>query len=216
MAKKPTGNQGRYRVIVEDDGNASGEFLRDLLGTSKDAIELRVVELFAEAWKTKTGVAFRWHQNPENDVDFTLGLPGGRVKLELTELVLHDGEGNPFKSGNKLRTFGQYAEALVERVTSKSNHYQVVSIPTHLLIYPTHEPFDAPGQAIALAKMKLKALNPAPVFENIFYLQMLPTGPIVRCLHPTPDGFLSDFNPDEWENRGIVIFDPTLAEFKSG
>lgn len=215
MPKKPTGNQGYNRLNIDGEGNATGEYIRELLGTDKGEIERRIVEYFVEFWQSQTGSVIRWTQNPESDLDFTLELPGGAVKLELTELLVPDSKGNPYKAGNVIRTFGQYADALLKRIVEKAAKYPSDHLPKHLLIYPTHEPFDAPDQSIAIAQARLKAASP-PTFECVFFLQMPPTGPLVRCLYPIPDGLLEGFNREDWETREVIIFDPAKMELKKG
>lgn len=214
MAKKPVGNAGFNSVKTDENGAATMHYVPDSLGGTKDEIERTVVGRFVQAMTVSTGAPIKWRQNPENDLDFTLSTPVGDVDLELTELVIIDQPGPPFAPKNKLRTIGDVATALVDRVRDKDAHYQRSKTPKHLLVYVTHFSFSPPDPAIALAQYALQ-IEPPTVLENVFYLDQPPTGPVIRCLFPVPTEVLERFEPDLWRDREYVHFDPTLAELKS-
>lgn len=197
MPKKPTGQQGFYRVEAQADGNSTGTFMREFLGNDKERIEATIAEKFVEAWAAD-GVAVRaLPSRQENDLDFTLETPGGSVKLELTELIFPaPAKGSPYREGEAFKsTYGEAADRLIATIAHKAKHYTIGTQPIHLLVYATHEVFAPVEGVIRLVQYRLaKGMLKHP-FENIFFLEEPPVGPVVRCLYPVPAQYVEGLDP---------------------
>lgn len=210
MPKKPTGQQGFYRVEVQADGVSTGAFKREFLGHEKEKIESAVADKFVEAWAA-VGVSVRaLPSRQENDLDFTLETPGGSVKLELTELVfLPPEKGSPYRKGEHFTsTFGEAADRLIATIAHKAKHYTAGSQPIHLLVYATHEVFAPVDGVIRLVQYRLQKGELEHPFENIFFLEDLPIGPVVRCLYPVPAQYVEGLDPTIEEAKEYIRLAP--------
>ena len=210
MPKKPTGQQGFYRIEVQADGASTGTFMREFLGHEKEQIESAVADKFVEAWAAN-GVSVRaLPSRKENDLDFTLETSRGSVKLELTELVFPSAtKGSPYRKGEAFTyTFGEAADRLIATIAHKAKHYTVGRQPIHLLIYTTHEVFAPVEGVIRLVQYRLEKGVLEHPFENIFFLEDLPDGPRVRCLYPVPAQYVEGLDPTTEEAREYIRMAP--------
>lgn len=183
MAKKPTGNEGSNRIVVNDDGSADLSFVRDSLGDEKEVIERRIMERFSASMLV-AGSKFTYIQNGENDLDFTLTFEGGEmVDIDLTELVLPAAKGPPYNQPNLVRTFGAFADAIEETVRRKDAHYSARGRPKHLLVYTTHWSFMPTWQVLRLVQAAFLK-DPPKALENVFFLYNVGEGDSPVPLHP--------------------------------
>ncbi|WP_421445740.1 hypothetical protein [Agrobacterium tumefaciens] len=203
MPKKPTGQQGFYRVEVQADGVSTGTFMREFLGDEKEKIESAVADKFVEAWAAMGVPVSALPNRKENDLDFTLETPGGSVKLELTELIFPaPAKGSPYREGEAFTsTFGEAADRLVATIAHKAKHYTVGTQPIQLLVYATHEVFAPVEEVIRLVQYRLANGVLKHPFESIFFLEDLPVGPVVRCLYPVPAQCFEGLDPMTEEAR---------------
>jgi hypothetical protein len=215
MARKPTGNEGWNRVDVREDGSATLTFERVLVGREKSEIERRIMERFSAAMKA-AGSDFRWAQNDENDLDFTLTFADGTlVDMDLTELILPSARGSPFDQPNRSRTFGTVAAAIVELVRRKDNHYPAAGRPNHLLVYTTHWPFMPTWQVLRLVQAEFLK-NSLKALENVFFLYNVGEGDTPVPLHPAVPENVLNFDAVGAREMEFVRFDPTLATLQIG
>lgn len=187
-------------------GRAEAEFIRIPFPETKSEIEALIVRQFLAFWKKETGQEIRATQNPENDIDFTLHLPGGDVLLELTEIVFPNPIGGPpHTHAETFMTAGEFADRALETIQNKT--YTRDGISKHLLCYITHWSFSPSDMAIRLVQHALKGITHP--FENIFFLRPLDADECVtRCLFPVPDEVFRGFDPIAAREDARVVFDP--------
>lgn len=200
---KPTGDLGWTRVTA---GKPEAEFFRIPFPDTKQEIEAQIVRQFVSFWQKETGQEIRVTQNPENDLDFTLHLPGGDVLLELTEIVFPNPTGGPPYGHTKtFMTAGEFADRALETISSKT--YARDGIPKHLLCYITHWSFSPSEAAILLIQYTLRTVEHS--FECIFFLHPRDADEgEVRCFFPVPDEVCRGFDPVTARESGCVVFNP--------
>jgi hypothetical protein len=168
MRRKPTGKIGPVSVTARPTGPtmkwSAIEFPPD-----KERVEQIALDLFVAAGK-KIGFSFREiNRNAENHFDYTIELPGGRIFLDLAEVLYVDQAGQPYVSREKKIMTYRYAEQIYTTVMKKSDHYgRANTTPIHLLTYITHWRFQPNEIAIRLAQHFLQ--QTPPVMENVFLL----------------------------------------------
>jgi hypothetical protein len=209
MPNKPTGQIGPNVISVSARGTSvAWSVIR--FPHSKQEIERQIVDRFKTAG-TKAGFTiFDVQQNAEDDLDFTMKLPGGKVLLELTELTYADAgnAGPPYASRGVWIDGSRYAEQILERIANKSAKYgRNASTPTHLLTYITHWRFLPSDTVIRTVQSRLRDVT--PTFENIFLLLPIDAAEsVLRCLFPVPDSQLTGFDPEQASVHEYVNFDP--------
>jgi hypothetical protein len=209
MAKKPTGSIGPISVTSTPTG-AVGAWNKVEFPKDKEGIEKLVVEMWANATRSAGGTILEIIPNKQNDFDFTLVLPGGKVSMDLVEFIYRDGQGKPYDSDQiEIQSF-DYAKQLVATVMEKSAHYGKAGTQSiHLLIYITHWRFWSNEVAIRLAQHFLS--ESPPIFENVFFVEPLDAiQGNARVLYPSrnpmeghkPEDFKEHFtltlNPGNW------------------
>jgi len=158
-------------------------------------------------------------KNPENDFDFTLELPGGRVSLDLMEIIYRDDKGRPYESENLRIDSYKYAEQIREAVMAKSGHYgKAASQPIHLLTYITHWRFHAHDVVIRLVQYMLQ--QSWPIMENVFFLSPLDDkSAALRVLYPSTNPLeghdLSSFKDDWYLTLNPAKWEPVVEKCQS-
>lgn len=210
MAKKPTGNEGWNRIEIREDGSAELSFDRVSLGEDKADIELNIMVRFTTAMKA-SGAAFKWTQNAEYDLDFTLTFEDGTlVDMDLTELILPSPKGAPFSQPNRSRTFGMVADMIEDIVRRKDAHYSPSGRPKHLLVYTTHWPFMPTWQVLRIVQAAfLRA--PPNALENVFFLYNVGEGDSPVPLYPAVPELVATFDEEGARDVEFVRLDPALA-----
>ena len=213
MPNKPTGRIGPFQVTVGREGPA-GNWEKIQFPKQKEEIEQLILDLFVTEMRKKGATILGYKQNPQNDFDFTLELPGGRISLDLTEVIYRDEKGRPYE-GEEIRIESyQYATQIHDAVMAKSIHYgKAVSQPIHLLAYITHWRFQPNELVIRLVQHMLQ--HSKPIIENVFLLLPLDNKSAdLRVLYPSTaplegqdvssvkDNFYLNLNPGKWEILG--------------
>jgi hypothetical protein len=197
---KPTGQIGPFR-ITGGPNRPVGDWSKIQFSTKKEEIEQFILNLFLAEMRKNDASIIAAKKNPENDFDFTLELPGGRVSLDLTEIIYRDAEGRPYAGDNIRIQSYTYAEQIRDAVMAKSAHYAGISgQPIHLLTYITHWRFHAHEVVIRLVQHMLQQSR--PIMENVFFLSPLDeTAATLRVLYPSANplgGYELDRLKDDW------------------
>ncbi|HUK10765.1 MAG TPA: hypothetical protein VLX09_23035 [Stellaceae bacterium] len=203
MPKKPTGRVGPIQVTITE-GRADLRWENVKFPTEKKDIEQLVVNQFMAAM-SRTGAQIKASQNSEDDLDFTLILPGGKIKLELREAFYGTGANSPPYDSRDMRIKSfSYAEQIVAAVRDKS-HYGT-AMPIHLLLYITHWRFLPSETTIRLAQYLLQQAR--PMFENVFFLSPIDPGQAdLRVLYPSNNP-LQGKKPEEFRDQWYLNLDP--------
>lgn len=214
MAKKPTGNEGVNRIETKEDGSVVLSFERSYLGADKPEIELQIMTRFNAAMHA-VGASFTYAQNGEDNLDFTLTFGNGSlVDMDLTELILPAAKGAPFGQPNRMRTFGEVADAIEELVRRKDAHYSPSGRPKHLLVYTTHWPFMPTWQVLRLVQAAFLKLPPVAL-ENVFFLYNVGEGDCPVPLHPAVPHLVATFDLEDARDIQFSRLDPSLATLES-
>jgi hypothetical protein len=211
MGKKPKGKKGTFKVSL-DGAAAKGGFEPIVYPENKDDIEKFVVNLWLAETRKAGGTVLNVIQNPEDDLDFTLKLPSGVIKLELVELIYSDVGGNPYEADEFWIESFELAEKIVALVDKKSEHYggRQPTRPIHLLLYITHWQFLPSEVAIRLAQHFLHLKK--PIFENIFFLSPVrASNGSVRVLYPSKEP-LEGRHPTEFIDHRYLNLNPSKFE----
>jgi hypothetical protein len=210
MPDKPTGRIGPYRISRGPDGPV-GDWVKIQFPKEKENIEQFILELFLSEMRKNGASILSAKKNPENSLDFTLELPGGRVSLELAEIFYRDADGLPYEGeGIRIESY-RYAEQIRDAIMKKSARYgKAGTQPIHLLTYITHWRFHAHEVVIRLVQYMLQQSQ--PIMENVFFLSPLDkTSAVLRVLYPSQnpleshdinsfrDDWYLTFNPAKWE-----------------
>ena len=205
--QKPTGQTGPITVGIENS-DPSARWKKIEFPRAKADIERFVFELWLSETRKAGGTIYESVQNPEDDFDFTLQLPGGPVHLDLTEIFYHDGQQRPYDGQRTRIKSYRFAEQVFNSITAKSDHYgKPGSIPIHLLTYITHWRFSPSEVAIRLVQHFL--LETPPIIENVFFLEPFDaTAANLRVLFPSRNP-LEGHDPEEFREHGYLNLDPS-------
>lgn len=161
-----------------DKNGPSVYFNRLQYSDKKENVETFIMGQFFLHMK-KYGAVFldNPRQNNQDDFDFTLFLPGGKVYLELTEFVIGNKRDLPYKKFKTMQKYGDIVDKLILRIVEKSKkakkrkEEKSIAEPIHLLCYVTHCDFLLNDEVVAIVQDELKGIKHE--FENIFYLTIL-------------------------------------------
>lgn len=216
-SRKPSGENGFARVSVNDDGTASFELHKRELPAGKAEIEKFIVNQFAKQFEREGVPLFKVTQNAENHFDFTLHLVGGRVFLELVEIIYRDPPqqaaemakpGNPY-GGRQIRVPTlQFAQQVRDIIAKKSTKYERPSgTPIHLLAYTTHWRFLPSEPVIRLVQHFLQ--TQPPIFETVFWLHSTDAErATLRVLFPAKPDPLEGRVPEDFAGAFSLTLDP--------
>lgn len=204
-SRKPTGQicpvsltQAKYPSITWEKIN---------FPKAKDQIEAKIVNYFVAAGTAVGFGVLEVTQNIENDIDYSLTLPGGRIDLELTEIIYSAEPGNPYISGSMPIKCGDFSRQIIDLVMKKSSKYSPLNAnPIHLILYITHWSFLPNELVIRLIQHELNITK--HIFENIFLLIPLDSkNANLRVLYPSINP-LEKYSPQEFYDSTYINLDP--------
>jgi len=206
MAKKPTGSIGPFSVTSTPSG-AVGAWNKVEFPKEKESIEKLVVEVWSSAMRSAGGTILEVIPNKQNDFDFTLVLPGGKVSMDLVEFIYRDGQGKPYDGDQITIQSFDYAKQLVATVMEKSAHYgNPGTQPIHLLVYITHWRFWSNEVAIRLTQHFLG--ESLPIFENVFFTEPFDARRgNARVLYPSKNP-MEGHQPEEFKEHFTLTLNP--------
>lgn len=195
---KPTGNIGPNKVFLEN-GNYKLSWDKVIFPTVKEDIELYYCQKFAEQIIKAGGEIYAIKQNEENHFDFTLELPGGKVYMDLAEVIITDYKGNPYSTEQIKISYSEYLDSTLNIVIKKSKNYQSKSTtPIYLLLYCTHWRFIPNDEIIYLLQYYL--INKKSCFENIFlYIPIDDIDGHLHVLYPADNLKFKNITPESAE-----------------
>lgn|GEM_PF-3240043 len=137
--KKPTGTIGTTKFTVGPDGVA-GKRTPVAFPAAKEEIEEFVARGFERDVKALPSAA-AWYgpitHNPENDLDFDVASPDGRIKLELVEVVRKQHSREDQEAEDEYSPF-EFARLIYDLIMKKSSHYASAQpLRKILLLYVT-------------------------------------------------------------------------------
>jgi len=147
--------------------------------SSKEGIEKQIIDIFIKTTR-KSGFEFLDDpiHNTQDDFDFTLSLPGGKIYMELTEFIINDSK-TPYRTFNSIRTHGDLHDEFINKINKKirkvNNRIKNIKLqklrllPVDLLCYTSHSDYKIDNVVVALIQNTL--LSHENPFENIFLLQ---------------------------------------------
>jgi hypothetical protein len=210
MPIKPTGRIGPFRVTGGPDG-PTGEWAKIQFPTQKEEIEQFVLDLFVTEMRRGGATILKATKNAENNFDFTLELPGGKVFLDLMEIIYRDVQGLPYEGENIRIESYKYAEQIRDAVMAKSENYgRAGTQPIHLLTYITHWRFHAHEVVIRLVQYMLQEYR--PIMENVFFLSPLDDkSASLRVLYPSANP-LEGHDPNSFKDDWYLTLNPAKTE----
>jgi hypothetical protein len=210
MPRKPTGNIGPFRV-TNAPGGPTAEWLKIQFSTQKEEIEKFFLDLFVSEMGKGGARILKAEKNPENDFDFTLELPNGKVSLDLMEIIYRDAQGRPYEGDNIRIESYKYAEQIRDAVMAKSVHYgKAGTQPIHLLTYITHWRFQENEVVMRLVQHMLQQSR--PIMENVFFLSPFDDKSGALCvLYPSVNP-LEGHDPNTFKNRWYLTLNPARWE----
>ncbi len=186
MRKKP---QGWNSVI---DLGSTKPFSSIILPDGKSEREAVVVDRFCKSLGASDDSNLRVReatQNREDDFDFKLETTEGEKILELTEFAPLSGRGGFANAPDRLNV-GAAADALINAIMKKADHYAHKPTGLILLVYVTHYAFQPIEDVFLLVEDRLRRLR--PFFECVFFI--IPnsnTASEIRILYPAASPCLS-------------------------
>lgn len=196
MSKKPTGSIQSLQISTFSDDSTNLQIKIIKFSSDKEEIEKQIVDLFVKT-TIKSGFSFLEtpKQNKQDDFDFSLTLPGGKVYLELTEFIVKDQE-IPYLTSSTPRTCGEFHDMFLKTIDNKikkaSKRLEKMTLlkkellPVDLLCYTTHADYNIDDVVVVLLQHTL--LNYKNPFENIFLLQPIAFNHAhIRVLQPYSD-----------------------------
>ena len=197
--KKPTGTNGPFEVTVGASA-ATVQWQTAQFPTGTEQIEAGIVGGFLKDADRQDLLPFSVtaaHQNPQDDLDFTLETSSGRRYLELTEIAhFEKGEGFHSKVNGAYKPY-DLASAIVANFLKKSARYTAITAdaPILLLIYNTHWAFNLGDTALMLLQYFSQASRHC--FERIYYFRPLSERlGTAYDVFPTPPEHWAGFDPE--------------------
>lgn len=205
--KKPSGNIGHFRISVGEKDVKSSR-VRIEHSAKKDEIEKYYCERFINAMRKNGTNILGFKQNEEDDFDFTLTMPGGKVSLDLAEVTINQPKISPYKKKDSEIFYKDYIDSVINIVKKKSKRkrYQESKTPIYLLFYCTHWRFTPADAAIVVIQYDLLQLK--HTFENIFFYCPLDREEgYVRVLYPTRKEKFDSIDIEEIRNGSYFNLD---------
>jgi hypothetical protein len=187
MPKKPTGLIGPIRITA-DPISTKINFKKITWPKSKQKIEELVVLNFVRNIQKSGGNVLKYFHNSQNDLDYTLILPGGEVYLELKEVIFPikkiKGKDNlVYSSNSHFWNYGDIENWFVELIKKYTIKYQGINKPIHLLFYSTHFDYNFDDEIIWLIQYTITKID--HIFECIFLYQPIDKNFVnLRVLYP--------------------------------
>lgn len=208
--KKPTGQIGNISFCQATHPTIEWKLIH--FSECKDQIEEKIIDYFVTAGTAAGFKILEVTQNIENDIDFSLTLPGGNIDLELSEIVYSIESGNPYQSRSNQINCVEFSRQIINLITKKSSKYSKNNIrPIDLLLYITHWAFLPNELVIRLAQHELNSIE--HIFENVFLLIPLDQkNANLRPLYPSENP-LEGRSSEEFQDSTYVNVDPENVSF---
>lgn len=212
--KKPIGQNGFFKVSVDDAGTASGEFVSVAYPVQKDGQELVVATAFVQAIADGVhadGLAPLFtNLTPltENHFDFSVTAQGSPAYLELQEIAPLTG---PYVTAPALYKPYDHAQHILAKIRAKAAKYpDDGGAPIFLLVYVTHSSFALSETVIACLRVWLQ--QEATPFRAIFAFTPQPeTGGIAKWLAPVAPQLITGFDPESVRDNTVLNVNPAAA-----
>jgi hypothetical protein len=210
--KKPIGQNGFFKVSVEETSIASGEFVSIAYPAQKDGQELVVANAFVQAMAdgvNADGLATLFTDlTPltENHFDFSVTAQGSPAYLELQEIAPLTG---PYASAPAQYKPYDHAQHILAKIREKAAKYpNDGGAPIFLLIYVTHWSFALSDTVIACLRVWLQ--QEVTPFRAIFAFTPLPeAGGIAKWLAPLPPELIAGFDPESVRENFVLNVNST-------
>jgi|GEM_PF-5751824 len=175
MSKKPTGFTGPIRIKI-DKYSKQFKFQPINWPKEKEEIEKIIVSNFIKTIQAAGATVLNHFPNPQNDLDYTLILPGGEVYLELKEVIFpmqnDKNKNSPIYSKEPhFWNYGDIENWFLNQIKKYSKKYKGVNKPIHLLFYTTHFDYNFEDEVVWLIQYSLT--KTPHIFECIFLYQPL-------------------------------------------
>ncbi len=213
MAKKPTGDIGSVRACLTD----GLEWQKVRFPATKEGIEDYIGQRFVEEANTIRPERFRFGdltRNPQQDLDFTVGVADRRIYLELLEIAPLNKRGyGTAPAGHKPYDMAEWIFAQIRKKGTR----QGPGLDRILLLYVTHWGFHLSGIAVTLLQYWLLA-------EDFGYIEIHVYEPLdaeqgtISTLVPVPREYFTDFDPEKYRDNVVLNLDPgkfELVEIRS-
>jgi hypothetical protein len=212
--KKPIGQNGFFKVSVDETGTASGEFVSVAYPAQKDGQELVVATAFVQAMADGVhadGLAPLFTDlTPltENHFDFSVTAQGSPAYLELQEIAPLTG---PYATAPAQYKPYDHAQHILAKIRAKAAKYpDDGGAPIFLLVYVTHWSFALSKTVVDCLRVWLQ--QEATPFRAIFAFTPQPeTKGIVSQLAPVPPEQIAGFDPESVRDNTVLNVNP--AEF---
>lgn len=209
--KKPIGQNGFFKVLVDETGTASGEFVSVAYPAQKDGQELVVATAFVQAMSD--GV----HADglpplftdltalTENHFDFSVTAQGSPAYLELQEIAPLTG---PYATAPAQYKPYDRAQHILAKIRAKAAKYpNDGGAPIFLLVYVTHWSFALSDTVIACLRVWLQ--QEVTPFRAMFAFTPLPeAGGIAKWLAPVPPKLIAGFDPESVRDNTVLNVNP--------
>ena len=207
MAKKPTGDIGPIGVSLTD----GPEWQKVRFPATKEGIEEYIAQRFVDGANEIRSERFRFahlNRNPQQDLDFTVGVAGRSIYLELLEVApLNEGG---YETAPPVHRPYDMAEWIFAQIRKKGTR-QGPGLDRILLLYVTHWGFHLSGTTVALLQYWLLA-------EDFGYLEIHIYEPLdaehgnISTLVPVPREYFTDFDPEKYRDNVVLNLDPAKFE----
>jgi hypothetical protein len=210
--KKPIGQNGFFKVSVDETGTASGEFVSVAYPAQKDGQELVVATAFVQAMADGVhadGLAPLFtnleQSTSENNFDFSVIVQDSPAYLELQEIAPLTG---PYATAPAQYKPYDHAQHILAKIRAKAAKYPSDGgAPIFLLVYVTHWSFALSDTVIACLRVWLQ--QEATPFHAIFAFTPLPeAGGIAKWLAPVPPQLIAGFDPESVRDNTVLNVNP--------
>lgn len=209
--KKPIGQNGFFKVSVDETGTASGEFVSVAYPAQKDGQELVVASAFVQAMADGVhadGLSPLFADlTPltENHFDFSVTVQDSPAYLELQEIAPLAG---PYATAPAQYKPYDHAQHILAKIRAKAAKYpNDGGTPIFLLVYVTHWSFALSETVIACLRVWLQ--QETTPFRAIFAFTPQPeTEGIVSRLAPVPSEQIAGFAPESVRDNVVLNVDP--------
>lgn len=215
MVQKPTGKIGSIKVQA-GFGKVNKVWDTANFPKSKEEIENFFCDKFVSEFKRNGATFYSVERNKENDFDFTLNLPGGKVYLDLVEIIIKKPgvKGSPYTEKDVVYGYQEYLSQVINLIKKKNEKYKTKStVPIHLLLYFTHWKFAPNDNVIPLIQHDLKKEELS--VENVFLysLHAKDKGEL-RVLYPVEKDYLDGVDIVEFRKNIFMNLDPNGWKFE--
>jgi hypothetical protein len=209
--KKPIGQNGFFKVSVDETGTASDEFVSVAYPAQKDGQELVIATAFVQAMTDGVhadGLSPLFADlTPltENHFDFSVTVQGLPAYLELQEIAPLSG---PYATAPAQYKPYDHAQHILAKIRAKAAKYSNDGgAPIFLLVYVTHWSFALSETVIACLRVWLQ--QEVTPFRAIFAFTPQPEeGGIVSWLAPVPPELVAGFDPESVRDNIVLNVDP--------